>query len=109
MHLIIGHDECQNCNDAKNLLISRGDKYIYYDLKAHYNNWRQVFNDLKQLIDGQRSIPIIFEKIVNDGENEIEAEAESFNGVPLTVNALSSWKFIGTYNDLRSIEIDDNY
>ena len=104
MFLILGHEKCKYCTQAKELLNASNTEFIYESLFLKYGeeNWRSVFTVLEDKIKDQKSIPIIF--TCDDSETNVNLE-----------NLDESWKFIGTYQDLVSyidnmqLTIDDNY
>jgi hypothetical protein len=75
------------------------------NLKTCYQEWRQVFTDLKTCIKGKLSVPLIFYN-----PNSI-MPPETISTV-----ALIGWEFIGGYDDLEKFlfvklgyDLDDDY
>jgi glutaredoxin len=63
---LFGHSDCQYCHRAKELLYNTS--FEYCDLYTVYgqDNWKQVFEDYKDLIGSHKTIPLVFE-INGDG------------------------------------------
>lgn len=104
MFLILGHEKCKYCTQAKELLNANNIEFMYESLFLKYGeeNWRSVFTVLKDKINSQKSIPIVF--TCND--DQITPDLENLD---------ESWNLVGTYQDLVSyvdnmqLTIDDNY
>lgn len=104
MFLILGHEKCKYCTQAKELLNANSIEFIYESLFLKYGeeNWRSVFTVLKDKIKDQKSIPIVF--TCDNDETTVNLD-----------NLNESWKLVGTYQDLVSyvdnmqLTIDDNY
>lgn len=109
MFLILGTQKCKYCNEAKKLLTSNNVDFFSLDLEEHYKeDWRQVFNDLKN-VKGlkQRSIPIVF--------RYVGPAPEAPCRVAITdVLDANKWELIGTFFDLEEAlddegVLDDDY
>ena len=108
MFLIYGTPDCQFCQKAKTLMMDNNLNFTYQDISETYatTGWRQVFTDLKDKINGQTKIPLIFKSA--------DADAFVVPTHPLNVDS-EQWKFIGDYFKLEDfvdsldININDKY
>ena len=104
MFLILGHEKCKYCTQAKELLNANNIEFLYESLFLKYGeeNWRSVFTVLNDKIKGQKSIPIVF--TCDDNETKVNLD-----------NLDESWNLVGTYQDLvnyvdnMQLTIDDDY
>ena len=108
MFLIYGTPDCLFCQKAKTLMVDNNLNFTYQDISDAYTTtgWRQVFTDLKDKINGQTKIPLIFKSV----------DADAFVVPTHALNVDSEkWKFIGDYFELEEfvdsldININDKY
>jgi glutaredoxin len=108
MFLIYGTPDCHFCQKAKTLLMDNDLNFTYQDMSDTYTTtgWRQVFTDLKDKINGQTKIPLIFKSS--------DADAAVVPTHPLQLDS-DKWEFIGDYFILEEfiesldINLNDKY
>ncbi len=89
---MFGTESCKFCKTSKETLDKYKCEYNYVNLSLLYGEtWRQVFQDLAPLLNGQRTIPIILYQR-SDTDTDFTA--------PLTPDKLSAWTILGSYNEL---------
>lgn len=118
MFLVLGTPDCKYCLNAKEELAKAREPYLYLDLKTLYGEgWRAVFTDIKEIINGQRTIPIIF-TLKSDQEAEGAGAEPVLPNEKLTVENMQAWEYLGVYPVLldlleekarNSISLDENY
>lgn len=108
--LILGTTECKYCHEAKKLLNQHNLKFIYVDLTLKFGEqWRSIFDVLKDKLGSQRTIPII----------AVSSSTIELDYTPIISPSLFdsdvSWQLVGNYFDLEEyldslpITLDDNY
>lgn len=103
MFLILGTSECKYCIEAKKLLETHSLKYMYIDVSLKLGvNWRSIFVTLKTILNGQRSIPIIFKL----KEHPMEP-IEPVEPADYTPALLNQWDLLGSYFELEDSLDDD--
>lgn len=77
-------------------------EYMYINLNLKFgDNWRSIFTILHSVLNGQRSIPIIFKR-TNTESTEPTEYPSAFTPEVL----LKTWTFIGGYSELEA-SLDD--
>lgn len=100
MFLILGTPECKYCLESKKLLDSLKIKYTYVDLSLELgDDWRSIFSELKNILKGQKTIPIIFqEKTPGSGTTP--------SGLTVKQLSDSGWNILGTFFELEDLVND---
>ena len=123
LFLILGTSKCPYCQKAKKLLDNhqKDTSYIYVNLLLEYGDeWRSIFNDLKTLINGQKSIPLVFQLKGGKATRGWSKEVRELSTSELVQPEILSkyFDFQGGYTELESkinaffatpLELDDDY